>query len=427
VYQPLSTVVHFEGISSGKSERSGTKKYQRINKGKFYSKWIETLEKYGPRDPEKLPVNRFIRGKVLMIDATTPTPDKDSGSMDAFNYMKILKEIGFHVSFIPFDAVYRDKYTADLQRIGIECLYLPWIKTVNDAAKKMASNFDIIILCRVKTAASVLNTILSCASKSKLIFDTVDLHYLREEREAKLLKSEHITKTAEKTRKLELEIIRQCNISFFRSTYEIELVKKMVPEANLVHLPIVRKMPVLPKTSFENRENIVFIGGFAHPPNIDAVKYFVSDVWPLIRPVYGGKFIIAGSSLPDEIKALASEDIIIKGYVKNLSDLFNSCLLTVAPLRYGAGTKGKVITSLSYGVPCVATSVAAEGCGFVDGKHLIIADEPIAMAKKIMNLVNDQKFWQQISEAGLTYCSQNFSEDAIKQKLDNIMKEFYSL
>jgi GT2 family glycosyltransferase len=427
VYQPLSTVVHFEGISSGKSEKSGAKRFQRINQDKFYSKWGEVLENHGPRDPEKLPVHRFTRGKVLLIDATTPTPDKDSGSMDAFFYMKILKEIGFHVSFIPYDALYRERYTADLQRIGIECLYLPWIQNVKEAAKKMASDYDIIILCRVKTAASVINTVLSRTSTRKIIFDTVDLHFLREEREAELLKSKILARMAAKTRKLELEVIKQSHISFFRSTHEIELIKKEVPEANLVHLPIVRKMPGITNACFENRKHIVFIGGFTHPPNVDAVRYFVSDIWPRVRSRYDGKLIIAGSSMPDEIKAFAAEDIIAKGYVKDLSDLFNTCLLTVAPLRYGAGAKGKVVTSLSYGVPCVATSVAAEGCGFVDGRHLLVEDDPAAMAEKIINLATDQKRWQQISEHGLAYCRQHFSEEAVKQKLDDIIKEFYSL
>jgi len=423
LYQPLSALVHFEGISSGKSEHSGVKRFQLVNKEKFYAKWVESLKKHGPRDPDNLPVCRGARARILVVDATTPTPDRDSGSMDAFNYMKILKGLGFHVSFIPANAVFCEEYTFNLQRIGIKCLYLPWISSHKEALRKLAPDADVVILCRVKTAVPLVDIVRQHAPGAKIMFDTVDLHFLREEREAALVDSSLLARMAAKTRELELEVIRKCDVSLFRSTHEMDVVSNLVPDARLVNLPIVREIPGPSAVPFEDRKDIVFIGGFAHPPNIDAVQYFVKNVWPKVRSGYAGRFIIAGSSMPDSIRALAAEDIVVRGYVEDLSELFHACLLTVAPLRYGAGAKGKVVTSLSYGVPCVATPIAAEGCGFIAGKHLLVENDPASMARAIIRIANDKDHWQQLSGEGLTYCRRIFSVESVKNRLDHTIKE----
>jgi O-antigen biosynthesis protein len=424
LYQPLSAVIHFEGVSNGKTEHEGIKKHQALNKQKFFLKWAEILKSHGKPDPANLPADRNIRGRVIFVDATTPTPDRDSGSMDAFNYMKILKELGFHVTFIPSNVTFQGKYTENLQRIGIVCLHQPWIQSPKEALKKYAPKSDIVFLCRVNTAAPLVDIVRQHAPNAKIIFDTVDLHFLREERAAELAGSSALACKAAATRQTELELIKKCHASMFRSVYEMELVRKLVPGAKIVNLPIVRDIPGPSGTPFEKRKDVVFIGGFGHPPNANAVHYFVSEVWPLVRAKgFAGRFIIAGSAMPDDIKQLASDDIVVKGFVENLSDLFDNCLFTVAPLRYGAGAKGKVIQSLTYGVPCVGTSVAAEGCGFVNGKHMLVADGPESMAEAIVRLSRDKDLWQTLAKEGLAYCSQNYSLDAVREILNQSIKE----
>lgn len=428
VYQPLSEVVHFEGISNGRSESSGIKKYQSINKDKFYAKWKKELTTYGACNPEALPADRSVRGRVLVIDAVTPMPDRDSGSMDIYQYMKIIKSLGFHVTFVPDNAVYFDEYTRNLQRQGIECLYLPWIRSSQHAVELYGPQADIIMLCRVNVAAPLVDLAKRKAPRARILFDTVDLHYLREERQSELTKSSSLSARAMKTRTLELDVIDKADATILRSPYELTLLKKIKPEARLFHFPITREIPGPAPTVWEDRKDIVFIGGFAHPPNTDAVKYFVRDIWPILRRAgFSERFVIVGSNVPEDIKALERDDIIVRGFVEDLAEIFNHCLLSVAPLRYGAGMKGKVVTSLSYGVPCVATKIAAEGSGLVHQENILVAEDADEMAKMIQEACANRPLWERISKSGLGYCENAFSFGAAKKIIDETFSEILNI
>src|SRR6185437_11726544 len=166
----------------------------------------------------------------------------------------------------------------------------------------------------------------------------------------------------------------------------------------------LREMPPRssgPAPNLQHRSDFLFIGGYEHLPNVDAVLWFVSEVWPIIQlRSFPRRFVIVGSKVPHSIAAIASDKIEVRGYVKDLVPLFASCRLSVAPLRYGAGIKGKIVTSLSYGVPVVATSIAAEGADLRHDESVLIADTPAAMADQIIRLYDDDDLWQRLSANG---------------------------
>ena len=424
VYQPRSQLIHFEGVSHGTSTDRGIKKHQAENRAVFQAKWEHVLTSHGVCVPTALPIDRTMRGRILVIDATTPTPDKDSGSLDTFNFFRIFRECGFHVTFVPQDMTRIPGYTDDLERIGVECTHMPWTTSLDDAVRQYAPRANIVILHRVYVARAVLELVRACAPQARIVFDTVDLHFLRETREAELLGCSRRRTLAIETRAIELEMIDKADATLVRSQYEVGVVHESLPSARLHVMPIVRDIPGRGATAWEARKDVVFIGGFSHPPNVDAVKYFLAHVWPNLRAAnFPGKFIIAGSNMPDEIKALAADDVITLGYVPDLAGLFDACRLTVAPLRYGAGLKGKVISSLSHGVPCVASSVAVEGSGLLSGVHLRVEDEPAGMARAICSLYEDQRSWECLSEAGLAFCRETFALDVVKRKWCDVIAE----
>jgi len=284
------------------------------------------------------------------------------------------------------------------------------------------------MLCRVKVAAPLVNLVRQRAPQAKIVFDTVDLHFLREEREGELFGSAKVMEKAAKTRELELDVIKKVDATILRSAYEAEYLRKIVPAARLYNFPIVRQIPGLSGVPWEQRKDVVFIGGFAHPPNADAVKYFIGEVWPILRRAgFLHRFVIVGSSMPEDINAMASDDIIMRGYVEDLSDVFGRCLLSVAPIRYGAGMKGKVVTSLSYGVPCVATTIAAEGSGLVHRENILVADDDDKMADMIQEVCSNRQLWEKISRAGLAYCENSFSIDATKKIIEKSFSEILNI
>ena len=277
-------------------------------------------------------------------------------------------------------------------------------------------------------ARSLITDIRKYAPQARILFDTVDLHFLREEREAVMLATSDSAEKAKLTRYQEINVIKKTDATILRSTYEEKMLKTLIPGQKLFNVPIVRDLPQISRITWQDLSDIVFIGGFSHPPNIDAVKYFISEVWPILRNNgFSGKFVVAGSHMPDEIKALATTDIIIRGFVPDLSDLFGKCRLSVAPLRYGAGMKGKVITSLSYGIPCVATEIAVEGTGLVHGRNIMVSKNEKDMAQMIQDLYFDQELWTKLSEAGLQYCREVVSVEAVKEKLNYITAELLNV
>jgi glycosyltransferase involved in cell wall biosynthesis len=174
---------------------------------------------------------------------------------------------------------------------------------------------------------------------------------------------------------------------------------------------------------FGSRRNMLFIGGFRHPPNEDAVMYFVQDVMPLIRSELPGvQLLVVGSNVPPSIRKLASADVSILGYVPDVEPVFDACRLSVAPLRYGAGVKGKVTQSLAWGLPAVATPIAAEGLEMVNGEHLLVASDPVEFARRVIDLYQDEQLWTRLSHNGSRHMEACLGYESIRASVGSMLE-----
>jgi glycosyltransferase involved in cell wall biosynthesis len=246
----------------------------------------------------------------------------------------------------------------------------------------------------------------------------VDLHFLRLEREAQLKGDHVIAQESARLKKIELELMKNVDLTTVVSSVELDLLQKMGVE-RVVHLPFSREIRPS-NVPFEARSGIIFVGGFQHNPNVDAVRYFVAEIMPLIRmSIPTVVFHIVGSKTPKEIQDLACDDIVVHGFVENLESLMDTMRVNVAPLRYGAGTKGKVIHALSIGLPTIASSIAVEGMDLIKMKHVAVADKPADFARLIELVFFDKVLWEKLSINGISYASDNYG---IKALHDNIRK-----
>ena len=217
--------------------------------------------------------------------------------------------------------------------------------------------------------------------------------------------------------------MRKADQTILVSDYEFDVISACDPTIKKMVIPIPRETQKR-SHGLEGRSNILFLGGFNHPPNIDGIQFFVNEAWPLIKSQLPEiKFLIGGSNMPEQIKALASNDIEILGYVSNLEEVYSQCLMSIAPLRYGAGVKGKVVISLGYGVPCVATSIATEGMGLENGIHIMVADTPDEFASAVVRLYNSPDLWEKLSENGMAKVQEKFSFSSVQSKLQLMLKE----
>jgi O-antigen biosynthesis protein len=422
IYQPLSTVIHYEGVTSGTDTAQGIKAYQVENTKKLYDRWKSRLQAHQPNGVEvDNSKDRCATRRVLVIDHCTPTPNQDSGSIDAYNIMLLLREMDFQVTFIPEDNfLYMPPYTTDLQRAGIEVLYAPYYTSVDQHLKNCGDRYDLAFLFRPVVAERHMSALRKLCPKAIVLFHTVDLHFLRMMREIELNADESKTKAAIEMRQRELALITAADVATVVSTEELAMLSKYLPNEKIRLLPYSRHIAGTNK-GFNQRRDIVFVGGYQHTPNIDAVQYFVTEIMPLLRKSLPGvHFYAVGSKPPAEIKALACEDVIITGFVEDLDPLLDKMRVSVAPLRYGAGIKGKIGSAMAVGLPVVATTLAAEGMSLSHGENILVADGAEAFAKTIAKIYHDEPLWNRISQNGLEFAENSWGSEAAWQILSDI-------
>lgn len=429
LYQPLSEVIHFEGVTSGKEVSSGVKAYQVENAKKLYARWAAAMSVHGePGVAPDLAKDRNISGRVLVLDHCTPTPDQDAGSITAVNMMRILQGVGFKVTFAPEDNfLYLDPYTHDLQRIGIECLYAPYVTSVEQHLAECGAQYDVVVVFRLLAAERNIPLIRKYCPNAKIVFHTSDLHHLREMREAELADSDELRKSAARTKSKELSLIKMVDAAIVHSTHEKTVLDEELgrggADSNIFLFGWAIEIPGT-HVPFDNRNGMVYVGGFQHQPNVDAVIYFAKEIFPIVRQALPeAVFRIVGSRATPEVLALAGDGVEVLGYVEDLGSLLDQARMSVVPLRYGAGIKGKIGTSLSHGLPCVSTMIGAEGMGLVEGDGVIVADDPAVFAKAIVELYQDRDFWESCSRGGLEFVRRNYSLDAGADIIESLLRD----
>jgi GT2 family glycosyltransferase len=419
IYQPHARVIHYEGVSAGTDINSGYKKYQDINREKFKEKWREVLINEHFEGPEKLYLarERGFKKRILVVDHYVPTFDKDSGSLRMFSLLKIFTELGYKVVFWPENLAYHERYTQELQKIGIEVLYGE-IK-FDKYLKKYGEYIDLILLSRPYIAINFIHPARKF-TRARIIYDTVDLHFVREERKAKIEAKSH--SEAEKFKKMELLLCQESDDIFAISPVEKEILEREGFQGKVWVVPNVHSLEKV-KNSFDKREGLMFIGGFDHLPNEDGIIWFVDHIFPLInRKLKGIKLYIVGSNPTKKVRSLSSSDIIVTGYVPEVSSYFEKARVFISPLRYGAGLKGKIGQSMAYGLPVVTTSIGGEGFDLVDGHNALIADREEDFAEKVIKLYQDQNLWETLSLNSRKLIEKNYTPEVIKQKLKTILK-----
>ena len=417
MYQPLSVVVHFEGVSNGTDIESGLKSYQVVNQQKFKEKWQGVLEAHLP-NAEKVFIARdrsYKKRVLLMVDHYVPHYDKDAGSRTVFQYLRMFVNKGYHVKFIGDNFYRHEPYTTTLQQMGIEVLYGPhYANNWKEWIKENAEFIDYVFLNRPHISVNYIDYIRN-NTNAKIIYYGHDLHFLREMRKYEVTKDEKALTDSEDWKKKELELMKKADVVYYPSNVEVQEIAKIdeTIKAKAITAYIFEDVAI-EEYRFEQRKDIMFVGGFTHTPNADAVLWFTKEVLPaILERIPDLHFYIIGSNAPLEIQNLATDHVIVKGFVSDeeLVQFYNNCRISVVPLRYGAGIKGKVIEAMRYGMPVVTTSVGAEGIEGA-GQILCIEDEVQAIASKLEELYNNDVELTQMSRKSFEYIRSNFSEES---------------
>jgi GT2 family glycosyltransferase/glycosyltransferase involved in cell wall biosynthesis len=420
VVNPHAEVLHLEGGTAGTDTAKGIKRYQVINQKKFFERWGKTLSSF-PARPQGEPEARKYGPRVLVVDWIVPRPDRDAGSLRMAALLKSLRKLDCQVTLASRDMSCEAGYELDPEKIGIEVLRKPYYKSLERYLKKHGGSFDYVVLSRRDTAALHMDSIERYCGNAKLIFDTVDLHFVREARQAELGESAVSKQELDKMRALELDFIERSDTCIVVSEEEGEVLKQHLPDQDVRVVSIIFDPEPTPRP-FAERSGLLFIGAFIHTPNIGAVLWFANEVLPeLGRRGFEPVLNVIGSNPPEEVRALHSEQIRIHGFVPDVEPFFDQCRLSIAPVLYGAGVKGKVVQSMALGLPCITTSIGAEGTFIEDGLNGMVADDAVEFASRLEAAYKTEKLWSELREQGLDTVRKYFSSDVATEVLGDLI------
>jgi len=328
------------------------------------------------------------------------------------NMMRMLVDQGHQVTFVADNLDGDARYRPQLTAIGVEVLFAPFARSVRALLAERGPTLDTIVFCRHYIASQYVQSVRKLAPRARIVFDTVDLHFVREEREAELTGSTSMTRAAAVTRARELAVIARSDVTLVVSPFERTLLAELAPKARVEVVSNIH-VPTQSDVSTRGRTDILFVGGFRHPPNVDAVKWYATEVLPHVRRLLPDAVTtIVGSNMPHEVEALQRDGLNIAGFVDELGPLLRRTRVSIAPLRFGAGVKGKVNEAMNNGIAVVATTCAIEGMGLVAGRDVLVADDPAQFAEAIAMLYRDDELWTTVARNGMKNVHAHFSMDA---------------
>jgi O-antigen biosynthesis protein len=417
LYQPAARVVHHEGVSHGRDTGVGIKSYQVKNRRTFVDVWADVLATqhypngqhvFRARDRSK------DRKVVLVIDHYVPAPDRDAGSRAMMACLDALLQADFIVKFWPHNLSYSPGYTEALQAMGIEVFHGPEQAPFKTWIKAFGRELDTILVSRPDVADAFITPIRRHC-RARVIYYGHDLHFRRMALQAKVMQDDRLLGLAEQMREREYAIWRQADLSLYLSEEEAGIASALQPDARIGWVvpycfdtfAAVRAAPA--------GQEIVFVAGFGHPPNEDAVVWFATKILPLIHAqVPAAHLSIIGSNPTARVQALAGDSIKMFANVTDaeLQAAYERARVAVVPLRCGAGVKLKVVEALRAGVPLVTTPVGAQGLPGLS-RVARVEDDATLFAQAVAALLRDDTEWEKRSREQVDFARARFSRDAM--------------
>ena len=380
-----------------------------------------------PPAPSPAPVDwSALRGQdyVWICPDFPPVFDHHSGALRLLRIVELIGQLGWKMLFaahVPLPelpgvlgiperrAIYEDR----LRQAGV--VHVTYgLEQADAMLTALGQHVRYAFISFPLVARDMIPLLRARCPSARLMYDMVDFHAVRLERQAELTGDDGLRAQAAMYLDIEVAAARAADITIAISDDEKAAMLRELPQANIVVLPNIFAAPGDMPVRLADRSGLLFIGGFGHVPNGDAVRWFAGDVWPLIRAeIADCRLRIAGSNPGEEVMSLAAlPGIEVLGYVADLLPLYAQTRVSIAPLRFGAGAKGQVGASLAHGVPVVATTIGAEGMGLQDGEHVLVADTAADFAAQVLRLLRDDALWLHLSGAGRGHVERHFSPTA---------------
>jgi Glycosyl transferases group 1/Hint domain len=352
--------------------------------------------------------------RALVIDDVLPRRDRDAGSNAILSHIGALRSLGWTVECVASgDLAGDDAAAAALRAWDVVCHRAPVVASVEEVLRRNRNLFDLVYLHRLSNAEAYAPLARTWQSKARIVYCLADLHHVRAARQAEVHANDEQMETATRLKAREIAAMRQADVTITHSSAEAAYLAQEVPGTDVRVIPwslTPRPCPV----PFADRNGIAFIGGMRHAPNPDAVRWMAAEVLPRVWARLPDMLcLLAGADWPEAVWGRLDPRLRLLGPVPNLDDVFAQVRLTIAPLRFGAGVKGKVLDSFAAGLPCVMSPIAAEGIPLDAVLRSAVAGDAIQMADRIFDLHTRPALNARHAEAGLTLIRTVYTEAAV--------------
>ena len=424
-YTPFSRVVHHEGVSHGTDTGGGIKACQVANQQTLRERWRDALQGHYPNGEQvtRARDRAWDRPMVLVVDHYLPQPDRDAGSRTMLAFVRALLDAGAVVKFWPDNLHYDPVYAPRLQAMGVEVFHgVRWRDGIGAMLREYGDEFDAILLSRPDVADAHFDAI-RAHSRARVVYYGHDLHFRRMRDQAALSPDgdarNELLRGAAMMEARERAIWQRSDSVLYPSEDEASQVRALEPAVDARAITPYAFEHFADESVVDGRGDLLFVAGFAHPPNVDAARWLVEAIMPRVwerRPET--RLSLVGSNPTAEVLALAGERVEVTGFVDDaeLQRRYAQARVAVVPLRYGAGVKSKVVEALQQGLPLVTTSVGAQGLPGVDAT-CAVADDEAALADHLLELLADDAEWHRQSRLGAAYARAHFSRDTLRTQL----------
>jgi len=438
LYEPASTVVHLEGGTNGTDVTVGLKRFQVINKEKLARKWEADLRRrprmdpsivdawahrgqggYGPGEDPALAEIEDVSRSVMYIDPFPPMWDRASGCLRIMQLLRSWRRDGHGVVHVAAGAApERRRYAAELARFGVPLYGLDPKELPDDpeALAVMRASYlpdlaiilrrhrpDVVVLSLWSTAEPLIDGVRAILPDAMIVVDSHDVHFLRERRAAELAGDALLARRAEDTRTRELAVYAKADRVVCVSERDADVVRQAIPDRDVV-VAGNAYADVDPGPGFSSRKGLLFVGNVNHTPNLDAVRWWREEIAPrLARRLPGVRLTVIGNDPAGALHALKNKNVDVLGWVPDTLPYLHAARVSVAPLRFGAGIKGKIGEALTAGLPVVGTPIAVEGMDLRDGHNVLVGENADEFVAQVARAYTAQALWEQLREQGLEH------------------------
>lgn len=348
---------------------------------------------------------------VLIIGSVWPEPNSSAAGSRMLQLIGLFQLQGWEITFAC--AAADSDYMVDLNALNIQKVNIELNNTsFDDFIKKLQPS--IVLFDRFMVEEQFGWRVATYCNTALRILDTEDLHCLRAVRKQALKENKSFTVDdlmLSDIAKREIASILRSDLSLIISTYEMTLLKEhfKIDESLLFYIPFLLdriEEDIIKKwKKFNDRKDFVSIGNFLHEPNLDAVHYLKQTIWPLIsKNLPDAALYIYGAYPSQKVNELnqPKENFYVMGRAENAKEVIEKSKVVLAPLRFGAGIKGKLVEAMQCGTPSVTTSIGAEGMHAKLKWSGTIANQPDEIATAAIQLYTNQVLWEDAQQQGIT-------------------------